>query len=352
MQRIKCMLMRGGTSKGAYFLAEDLPSDPSARDDLLQRIMGSPDARQIDGIGGAHPLTSKVAVISEAEDGKGVDYLFLQVSVDEAVVSSQQNCGNLLAGVGPFAIERGLVDAQDGTTEVHINLKNTGGSATASVPTTGGEVVYDGDQQIAGVPGSAAPIVLNFEGTAGSTCGSLLPTGQAVDVVDGVEVTCIDNGMPTVVLKAKDLGLTGHESVEELEADETLKQRLEKIRLKCGPAMGLGDVAQATVPKMCIVSESPTATFTTRTFIPRRCHTSIGVLCAASVAAAWALPGSAVAPLAALRPGGPRFSVEHPTGVLDVEVIVDPSTLEVTRTGVVRTARKLFDGFVFPRTRI
>jgi 4-oxalomesaconate tautomerase len=346
---IRCMLMRGGTSKGPYFLAHELPSDERTRDELLLRVMGSPDARQIDGVGGAHPLTSKVGVVSRNDVG-GVDYLFLQVSIDEASVSSKQNCGNILAGVGPFAIERGLVDAQDGHTTVPIRMMNTGGTARATVQTKGGRVVYAGDTRIDGVPGTAAPIVIDFEETAGSSCGSLLPTGNLVDKIAGVPVTCIDNGMPVVVIAAESLGISGTETPAELEQNEPLRAMLERIRLEAGPVMGLGDVSATTVPKLTIVS-APRAggVVNTRTFIPHRCHTSIGVLGAASVAAAVAMPGT-VAEGIAVPVGVARMAIEHPTGVLEVEVEVADRT--VLRTAVVRTARKLFDGTVFPRATL
>lgn len=342
---IACMLMRGGTSKGAYFLAEDLPRDPAERDELLMRIMGSPDPRQIDGVGGAHPLTSKVAVVSQND--AGVDYHFLQVSVDQALVSDRQNCGNLLAGVGPFAIERGLVAAADGETVVPIRMTNTGGRAIAHVPTPGGAVEYAGNTAIDGVPGTASAIVLDFEDTAGSSCGALLPTGRPRDVIADVPVTCVDNGMPTVVLSASDVGVRGDESPAELESDERLRGLLEQIRLEAGKRMNLGDVADLTVPKLTIVSPPRSGgVIATRTFIPHRMHASIGVLGAASVAVAAALPGS-VAAHVAVPPGGPRMRIEHPTGALEVEVELDRD--QVRRTAIVRTARKLFDGRVFPR---
>lgn len=340
------MLMRGGTSKGAYFLADDLPDDAVERDDLLLRIMGSPDPRQIDGVGGGHPLTSKVAVVGR--NGDGVDYHFLQIGVDQATVSDRQNCGNLLAGVAPFAIERGLVDAAPGETVVPIQLTNTGGRAIAHVQTPSGRVEYAGDTAIDGVPGAAAAIVLDFENTAGSSCGALLPTGSVRDVVAGVPVTCVDNGMPTVVLRSSDLGLRGDESPPQLEADRGLCELTERVRLEVGKLMNLGDVTDLTVPKMTIVSPPRAGgVVATQTFIPHRVHTSIGVLCAASVAVAAVLPGSVVDEIA-VRPPGPRMRIEHPTGALEVEVEVD-ADFQVRRTAIVRTARKLFDGRVFAR---
>jgi len=343
---IPCMLMRGGTSKGTYFLAADLPDDSAERDDVLLRIMGSPDARQIDGVGGGHPLTSKVAVVTPT--GGGVDYLFLQVGVDQPLVSDRQNCGNLLAGVGPFAIERGLVQVTGDVTAVPIRMVNTGGGATAHVPTPGGTVQYAGGTAIDGVPGTAAAIVLDFEDTAGSSCGALLPTGTARDVLAGVPVTCVDNGMPTVVLRAADLGLRGDEDPAALESNEPLRELLEAVRLEAGKCMNLGDVAHLTVPKMTIVSPPRAGgVLATRTFIPHRVHTSIGVLGAASVAVAAALPDG-VAADAAVLPDGPRMRIEHPTGALEVEVELEGT--DVRRTAIVRTARKLFDGNVYPRS--
>jgi 4-oxalomesaconate tautomerase len=247
----RCMWMRGGTSKGGYFLAIDLPADEGARNELLLRAMGSPDTRQIDGMGGANPLTSKVAVVSASDrDDADVDYLFLQVFVDQAIVTDAQNCGNILAGVGGFAIERGLVTAGNGVTDVRIFMRNTGQVATASIATPDGAVTYAGDEAIDGVPGTSAPVPLVFDDVAGSMCGALLPTGNQMDVVAGVEVTMIDNGMPIVVLRAADMGITGYERPAELDADDALKARIEALRLACGPLMNLGDVREKSVPKM------------------------------------------------------------------------------------------------------
>jgi 4-oxalomesaconate tautomerase len=350
------MIMRGGTSKGAYFLAEDLPRDPEARDDLLIRIMGSGDPRQIDGIGGAHPLTSKVAVISRPADGNGdeadVDYLFLQLGVDEATVSDQQNCGNLLAGVGPFAVERGLVPAGPEQTTTRIRMVNSASLATARFPTPGGEPDYDGDTAISGVPGTAAAIVLDFAATEGSATGSLLPTGHRRDEIDGVEVTCVDNGMPVVVARAADLGLTGYETHQELGDDRPLLDRIQSLRVQAGKLMGLGDVTATSIPKTTLVAAPRDGgTICTRTFIPVRPHTAIGVLGAVSVVTALALPGTVGAELAG-RPAGARYDVEHPTGHLAIEAEIDTSgeVPRVRRSGVVRTARKLFDGTVFPQS--
>ena len=327
---VPCLWMRGGTSKGAYFLASDLPADEAARDDLLLRVMGSPDAAQIDGIGGADPLTSKVAILGPpSRTDADVDYLFLQVFVDRPLVSGAQGCGNILAGVGPAAIERGLVVAEDGETVVRIHMLNTGEIAVARVHTPGGRVRYDGEAAIDGVPGTAAPIPLMFQNIAGSMTGALLPTGNAVDVVEGVDCTLIDNGMPIVVMRAADFGLTGQESREDLDADADLKARIEKIRLAVGPMMNLGDVTEKSVPKMTLVS-SPAhgGAINTRSFIPHRAHATIGVFAAVSVATACTLKGSPAAELASIPADGAGRMVA---------------------AGTLRTARKLFDGRVFLR---
>ncbi|MFD7704251.1 4-oxalomesaconate tautomerase [Streptomyces caelestis] len=344
---VRCMLMRGGTSKGGYFLADDLPADPAERDALLLRIMGSPDPRQIDGLGGAHPLTSKVAVISRSADPDAdVDYLFLQVAVDTPEVTDRQNCGNILAGVGPFAVERGLVPAGDDGTSVRIRMLNTGERAVATFPTPGGRVDHTGAAEISGVPGTAAPVVIEFpQGDS-----PLLPTGNVRDTVAGTEVTCVDNGMPVVLIRAAALKVTGYETPEELEGDLSLADRLREIRLAAGHLMGLGDVEGATVPKPTLLAPPRHGgAVTTRTFIPVRCHTSIGVLGAASVAAGLRLAGGVGEAIARLPGSGDRVRIEHPTGFLEVDVHVDPGSATVRRTAVVRTARKIFDGTVFPR---
>jgi 4-oxalomesaconate tautomerase len=344
------MMMRGGTSKGAFFLADDLPSDAAERDRVLLAVMGSPDKRQIDGLGGADPLTSKVAIVSlAARADADVEYLFAQVVVDEARVDYGQNCGNMLAGVGPFAIERGLVTARDEVTPVAIYMVNTGQIAVASVPTPGGYVTYEGDARIDGVPGTAAAIPLAFRDTAGSTCGALLPTGRLRDTIDGIDVTCIDNGMPLVLMRAADFDRTGYETREQLDADTELKQRIEAIRLKVGPMMNLGDVSQRTVPKMCLIAKPRGGTITTRSFIPHRCHASIGVLGAVSVATAAVLPGTVCDGIASVPAGErKRVSVEHPTGefTVELETVSDGRAPEVLGAALLRTARWLFDGFV------
>ncbi|MFE7030479.1 4-oxalomesaconate tautomerase [Streptomyces sp. NPDC057621] len=345
------MLLRGGTSKGAYFLAGDLPAEPAPRDALLLRIMGSPDPRQIDGLGGAHPLTSKVAVVSVSADPEAdVDYLFLQVGVEKPEVSDRQNCGNLLAGVGPFAVERGLVAADGDRTSVRIRMLNTGDLAVAEFPTPGGRVDYSGSAEISGVPGSAAPVVIEFPpGT-----GPLLPTGRARDLVAGTPVTCVNNGMPTVLIAASSLGVSGYEEPADLEADRQLAERLREIRLEAGKLMGLGDVENTTVPKLSLLAPpSDGGAVMTRTFIPVRCHTSIGVLGAASVAAGLRIEGGVGEGVARVPEHGDRMRIEHPTGFLDIETALAhdlPGGAPVARrTAVVRTARKIFDGTVFPR---
>ncbi|MEM8979481.1 MAG: 4-oxalomesaconate tautomerase [Pseudomonadota bacterium] len=346
---LRCMWMRGGTSKGAYFLAEDLPSDTATRDAVLLRVMGSPDNHQIDGMGGADPLTSKVAVVQKSgRPGVDVDYLFLQVFVDQPLVTDAQNCGNILAGVGAFAIERGLVAAQTEETPVTIFMENTSQIAVARIATPRGVVTYKGAAKIDGVPGTAAAVPLTFKDTAGSSCGALLPTGSAQNTVEGVPLTMIDNGMPCVVMRADTMNITGTESPEELEANTDLRDKLEKIRLACGPMMNLGDVTEKSVPKMTMVS-APMAggAISTRTFIPHRCHKTIGVLGAVSVATACLIKGSPAYDLAHRGDGPTRsLSVEHPTGEMTVIASLGPDG-DVDEAAILRTTRKLMDGEIF-----
>jgi 4-oxalomesaconate tautomerase len=352
--RIPCMVLRGGTSKGAYFLADDLPSDSAARNALILSIMGSPDTRQIDGIGGAHPLTSKVAIVSRARrEGCDVDFLFGQVMLDEPRIDLTPNCGNILAGIGPFAIERGLVRAEDPMTRVRVHTVNTGTVAELTVQTPGGVVAYGGDARIDGVPGTAAPIAVEFLDAAGSVCGSLLPSGRAIDRVAGVDVTLIDNGMPVVVLEAAAVGRTGYEPRDALDKDVALKSRLEEIRLEAGRLMNLGDVSKKVVPKMILVAPPAAGGhLCTRSFIPHECHSSIGVFAAVTVATACVLPGSPAARVARIPQGREKtLSVEHPTGEFSVMIEVAGSAENpvVERAGLLRTARLLFDGYAFAR---
>jgi len=350
-QAIPCTMMRGGTSKGAYFIASDLPTDIAQRDRILLHAMGSPDPRQIDGIGGADPLTSKVAVISPStRPGIDVDYLFLQVWVDRAEVSDKQNCGNILAGVAPFAIEHGIVRGCDPLTKVRIFMVNTSQTVVATVQTPGGKPEYQGNARIDGVPGTAAPIPLSFSDTAGSTCGALLPTGRAVDIINGIEVTCIDNGMPVVVMRAADLGRTGYETRDELDQDTELKARVEAIRLQVGSMMNLGDVTNQTVPKMILVAPSRDGgVVSTRSFIPHRAHATIGVFAAVSVATACLLPESPAHSVARIPDGATKMMlVEHPTGASPVSLTTEdengiPAVMEAA---IISTARALFEGRV------
>jgi len=344
-----CMWMRGGTSKGGYFLKSDLPTDAVERDALLLAVMGSPDSRQIDGMGGADPLTSKVAVVSKsARQGIDVDYLFLQVFVDQPIVTDAQNCGNILAGVGPFAIERGLVAPAGEETGVTIFMENTGQVAVATVQTPGGVVTYAGAASIDGVPGMHAPIQLEFRDTAGSSCGALLPSGRPMEMVNGVPVTLIDNGMPCVVMKAVDLGITGYEDRDQLDANHELKARIEAIRLTVGDRMNLGDVRERSVPKMMLVAPPRNGgALCVRSFIPHRAHATIGVLGAVSVATACLIPGSPAAEVAVVPEGKRKtLSVEHPTGEMSCVLETDEAG-EIVTAALLRTARKLMDGLVF-----
>ena len=348
---IDCMLMRGGTSKGAYFLAEDLPGDAAERADLLLRLMGSPDPRQIDGLGGAHPLTSKVAIVSPSPEADvDVDYLFLQVAVDTPTVADAQTCGNLLAGVGAFAVERGIVEiGEEGVASVRIRLVNTGDRATARFPVRDGLPVYDGSTAIDGVPGTAAAVELELGGDR-----ALLPTGNVSDTVAGRAATLIDNGMPVVLLRAADLGVAGDETPAALEECSALREEVERVRLAAGELLGLGDVSSQTVPKVILLSRARNGGVVgTRAFIPHRVHTSIGVLMAASVAAGVSIPNAVGSELSRL-PGSDTYEVEHPGGSSTVRVRVSqlPDGSWRAASASVRTARKIFDGRGFARPRL
>jgi 4-oxalomesaconate tautomerase len=345
---IPCLFMRGGTSRGPFFNAADLPAERAARDAVLLAVMGSPDRRQIDGLGGAHPLTSKVGIVSRSKtEGVDLDFLFAQLQPDSDTVDTTPNCGNMLAAVVPFALETGLAAPQGDTTTLRVLTLNTDMQCDITVHTPGGRVRYDGDARIDGVPGSSAPITINFLDTAGSVCASLLPTGQVRDTIDGIEVTCIDNGMPMVLFRAADVGRTGGESVAELNGDVELKARIERLRLAAGTAMGLGDVAKKNYPKMCLVA-APAAggSLNTRCFIPHVCHDAIGVLAAVTVATACVLDGSITQGLARLPEGlVKQVSVEHPTGEFSVELELDASDMQnVTRAALLRTARLIMRG--------
>jgi len=350
MQRpISCYFMRGGTSHGPFFRASDLPSDIATRDRVLLAALGSPDARQIDGIGGADPLTSKVGIVSPGTNGVDLEFLFAQVSLREPLVDTTPNCGNMLAAVVPFAIESGMLAARGAITTLRVLTKNTGTLCDIEVQTPGGRVEYAGNARIDGVPGTAAPVNINFLDTAGSVCGALFPTGNLVDRFDGVEVTCIDNGMPVVVMLASDLGISGSETRDELNANTALKKRIESIRLQAGPVMKLGDVTKKVVPKMCLVSKATQGGhINTRTFIPHDCHSAVGVLGAVTVATA-AVTAGTVAHRVAAVPAGARktFSVEHPSGEFTVVLEMNPQQPnEVARASLLRTARLLMRGEV------
>ncbi|TMI71363.1 MAG: 4-oxalomesaconate tautomerase [Bacillati bacterium ANGP1] len=353
MQRkIPCVLMRGGTSRGPYFLASDLPADPERRDAVLLNVMGSPHALQVDGIGGSNTLTSKVAIVSRSQrEGADVDYLFAQVSVTEAFVDTQPNCGNMLAGVGPFAIEAGLVRAGNTSTTVRIFNVNTQTLVEAVIQTPGGQVEYAGETRIDGVADPAAPIKLTFLDALGAVTGKLLPTGNALDPIQGVEASCVDMAMPVVVMAAEAFGKTGRETPEELDSDRALMQRIEAIRLEAGRRMGMGDVSRLVVPKPVLVSR-PTqgGNIASRYFTPHACHRAHAVTGALAVGTAAVLPGT-VANRYVQPKGfsGGVLGIEHPSGRIEVDLVTDCSGAApvVERASFVRTARRIFEGHVY-----
>ncbi|MBL0420248.1 4-oxalomesaconate tautomerase [Ramlibacter sp. AW1] len=344
---LPCVLMRAGTSRGPFFLKEWLPQDEEARDQALIGAIGASDPLQLDGVGGGSTLNSKVAIVSRSSrPGCDLDYLFAQVGVGHRSVDTRPNCGNMLSGVAPFAIEQGLIPAQDGTTRVRVHNVNTGSRIDVTVRTPGGRVTYDGEARIDGVAGTAAPILLNFLDAWGAVTGQVFPTGRRIDTIDGVEVTCIDAAMPLMIVRAADLGVTGREKPEALDAEPALLQRLEALRLKAGALMGLGDVANSVVPKPVLVSAGDTPdSITSRYFTPRRCHASHAVTGAIGVLSAFALPGT-VASGGHRLPGRYPLTLLHPAGRIDVEVELEGrgDQAQVTSAALVRTARKIMQG--------
>lgn len=355
---IPCLLMRGGTSKGPYFLASDLPADVAARDKVLLAVMGSPDIRQIDGLGGADTLTSKVAIISKStRAGVDVDYLFAQVDIGRAIVDTSPSCGNMLSGVGPYAIETGLVSASEGTTSVVIYDVNTDSRIEAVVQTPGGVVNYTGDARIDGVPGTAAPIILNFMDAIGAKTGVMLPTGQMIEEINGIEVTCLDVCMPMVLMRAGDLGITGYEGRKEIDGNTELLARIEAIRMEAGRRMGFGDVSDMVIPKVGLLSvPRETGAITSRYLTPHRLHAAHAVTGAVCVATACLLEGSIAYPLAT-RPGGNPCTIwiEHPSGMVDVRMEIEGAgaAMKVHKAGILRTARPIMQGRVFvPKSKL
>jgi 4-oxalomesaconate tautomerase len=362
---IPALFMRGGTSRGPFFLESDLPADTAARDRVLLAVMGSPDKRQIDGLGGAHPLTSKVGIVRPGTvPGVDLEFLFAQLQPGSDKVDTTPNCGNMLAAVVPFALERGLIPAQGDFTTARVLTRNTGMlcDITVSTPMTPGggrAVAYEGDAHIDGVPGYSAPITINFLDTAGSVCSGLLPTGRVRDTVHveppagadfsafDIDVTCIDNGMPLVMFRAQDVGCTGQETPAQLNADKALKARIEALRLQTGQLMGLGDVSARNYPKMTLISAPLTGgAINTRSFIPHVCHEAIGVLAAVTVGTACVLEGSVTEGVARLPDGARKsVSIEHPSGEFTVELELDPQDPQkVARAALLRTARLIMRG--------
>jgi 4-oxalomesaconate tautomerase len=347
---IPCMLMRGGTSKGPFFLEDDLPRDPQLRDRVLLAVMGSPDIRQIDGIGGGDSLTSKVVIVGRSSrPGIDLEYLFAQVAVGEGAVDIAPNCGNMLAGVAPFAISRGLVQARDPVTSIRVFNRNTGKIIEAVVQTPGGVVTYDGDARVDGVPGTGAPIVLNFLDAAGAKTGKLLPTGHPVDVIDGIEVSCVDLASPLVFVRAADLGKTGYESKRELDADPALIARIEPLRREAALRMGLGDVSGKVLPKFAIVAPPRSGgTLAARYFVPWNCHSAFAVTGALCLGAAARIPGTVAYEVARQDEPG-TVVIEHPAGSLETRMTTRRDDTDVPifeRAGIVRTARPLLEGVV------
>ena len=349
--KIPCVIMRGGTSRGPFLLQDDLPADPATRDAVLLAIMGSPHEIQVDGIGGSHSVTSKVAMISRSKrPDADIDYFFAQVQIHERFVDTKPTCGNMLVAVGPFAIDAGLLPAQDGETTVRIHSVNTGALVEAIVHTPGRRVEYEGPASIDGVPGTAAPVGINFSEAIGAVTGKLLPTGKPRDVIDGIEVSCVDIAMPIVMMRATDMGKTGYEKATELDSDRALMDRMEGIRRKAGKLMGMGDVSKNVVPKIALLAPPREGgTISSRYFVPETCHKSHPVTGTVCISAACAIPGTLAAEIAPLKPAPQGMvTIEHPSGkiLIDLDADFRDGRQDLRRAALVRTARRIFEGSV------
>lgn len=351
-ESIPYMQIRGGSSKGIYFDKNDLPQDENLRDEIILSIVGR-DSRQIDGLGGANPLTSKVAIVSKSEkENCDIDFLFVQVVVGENRVDSSPNCGNILSGVGVFAIENKMVLPTEDMTTIKVNMINSNNICELVMQTPNKKLKFDGDARIDGVPGTSAPIICNYLDVAGSVCGSLFPTGNKKDIVNDIDITCIDNGMPVVLINANQLGITGYESCEELSKNSELRKTLEELRLEVGPMMNLGEVSKKVVPKMTIVSAPKNGgSINTRTFIPHNCHAAIGVLGAVSVATACLYDECVTSDIIKVK-NMPiaNLTIEHPSGEFTVELTSEKinDELSIKKAGLLRTARLLSKGVAYP----
>ena len=354
--KIPCVIMRGGTSRGPFFHLSDLPADTATRDAVLLSVMGSPHEIQVDGIGGSHSVTSKVAMVSKSQrPGVDVDYLFAQVEINEQRVDTKPNCGNMLVAVGPFAIDSGLIPAKNGETPVRIYNVNTQSMVEAIVQTPGGEVNYEGTVSIDGVPGTAAPVGINFTAAIGAVTKKLLPTGKPLDIIDGVEVSCVDVAMPMILMRAEAFGKTGYETAHELDADKELFKRMEAIRIKAGVMMGMGDVSKAVVPKIgLLAAPRHGGTITSRYFVPNACHKAHAVTGTVCLASACAIPGTVAEKLTG-RSKAPQgmIEIEHPSGKIAIDLDADFANgkQELRRAALIRTARRIFEGKVHvPKT--
>ena len=356
LKKIPCLLFRGGTSKGAYFLEEDMPKKAEERDALLLKIMGSPDPSQVDGIGGGTFVTSKVAIVNKSKrPGVDVDYKFIQVMVDEPIVDDKPTCGNLLSAVGVFALESGLVGIKNGETKVTVHDINTGAKVIQIIKTPGGKINYrNGDMSVAGVPGLAAPIELYFSNISGGKTGHYLPTGNPIDVFEGVEASCLDISMPTVFIEAGSLGKTGHEKREELDKDDHLLKKLAEIREYASQKMGLGSSKNNVIPKIALISKPKSkgkseGDINIRYFTPKTCHPAVAVSAGFCLATGCFVKGTIMNKITnkEIEEGDLTINIENPSGVTPISINIPEGDISQVKGKAVRTARVLFSGNVY-----
>ena len=344
----QCTLMRGGTSRGPYFKMEDFPIDQELRSQVLTKIMGSGSLNQVDGLGGNNSTTNKAAIIGKSTDPScDIDYLFAQVDPQQQLVDFSPNCGNILAGVAPFAIEAGYIQAQDPKTAIKIRNLNTGKIILAEMETPNGILNYEGDVCTSGVISPSAPIKLTFLDVAGAKTGSLFPSGKSLDLIDNIEVTCIDAATPCVIISATAMGKTGYESADELSEDIYFMKKLESIRCKAGLLMGLGDVSQKVIPKPILTSPAiNNGDLSARYFVPHSCHKSLAVTGSIAIACAYISPDTIISKTLGITQFKPNILIEHPSGHLEVKVESSPTSPQ-KNISIIRTARKIMSGTVF-----
>ncbi|MDH2880281.1 2-methylaconitate cis-trans isomerase PrpF family protein [Bacillus cytotoxicus] len=351
--KIPCFVMRGGTSKGLFFLDKHLPSNKRLRNEVILKVLGAGNARGVDGMGSLDPLSNKIAIIRKSTDpGIDIDYLFLQADLKKMVLDDSVNCGNIISAVAPYAIESGVIKAESGEMTVTIRNVNTNAIVESKILTENGNVLYSGDVKIDGVPGTGAPIRLNFMNSVGSVTGKLFPTGSKMDVIEGINVSCIDVSVPLIIIQATELGIEGDESPELLNSNTMFLNKIDMIRKKVAALANLGNVSNKVIPKIAIVSRPrKSGTITSRYFIPHQCHSTHAVTGSLALSAAIKINGTTANHIVK-KSGSYKVEesnpiiIEHPAGQIQTESIVVESNgkYSIKQSSITRTARLILKG--------